>query len=1082
MESDSQGEIPLEPNKIHGPWESAGQYLRTHYNLLREDVIAPLRIGVAQLRENCDMNDSKEAYIYEKVHVVRVTMAQKGLAFRIRFSTKRSGKKIVWKYSSRLTTGSVVALSPVNDRFSSICSLAVVASRSIDNVQKSPPEVDICFADQGDLDFDPQQEWVMVEARTGYYEAHRHVLMALQKLSKEDLNTAVDPPDYIKVNPVLNFKSLLRPASQSAYQIAGVDEPTRFNVLDIFPTTPMGGLNNNQQAALKQILTKKLAIIQGPPGTGKTFVSVAALKILLSEMVGGAPPIIIATQTNHALDQLICHISKFESNFIRLGGRSNIEAIRKRTLYEIRHTHQPIDIQEGMMHPAKIEMQALSNRLAELLKPFDAERKGQPLTSDLLLENGLISPEQHQSLQAHENDSEWVDSSVIESSTDPFDTWLKGQCCRYEVDYSEGDHEFAEDDIERNYEQLRELEAEQSSEKDEWENLWGKSIDLQISMRGKSPRLLRPGSISREAMDEYLLRPNLWSIPTAYRGIIYNILRRRLLEIVRERVRRLAGPYMEACKKMHIGKWERDHEFIKKAKILAMTTTGLNKYRPLINSIQPRIVMVEEAAEVTEAPLAAACFESLQHLILVGDHQQLKGHTSTHQLSGDPFYLDVSLFERLIKNGFPYAVLREQRRMVPEIRELLHPIYGQLTDHVSVHGHERVPGMGNVRSFFFNHKFPESGDSFSSKINGFEASMIVEFVLYLLWNGVSSDQITILTFYNGQKKLISRDLKTHKYLMDQPVKVVTVDSYQGEENDIVILSLVRSNNTGTIGFLSVDNRVCVALSRAKKGLYIVGNADCIKYSSPLWSSVIDIMYHRNNGSDIGDSLPLTCQKHGNRTMIKNRADWEKITGGCTLPCGDILGCGHVCPVMCHGSVARSTHTIPYNADLLKIDLIIPGLSAKAHVCISAPAVALAAPKPVENLIATNADDTTTRSPNAKSPSPKPQIPKSSNAENLPQTHREEYSMLPGEELEQRKQRENDARTNWNKFAGGGARQLDKFLHTLARSKDLNSIEVQQARANVDESLIPESFRADKSPQGTNKSVAKEMCLIDLDSE
>jgi superfamily I DNA and/or RNA helicase len=65
-----------------------------------------------------------------------------------------------------------------------------------------------------------------------------------------------------------------------------------------------------------------------------------------------------------------------------------------------------------------------------------------------------------------------------------------------------------------------------------------------------------------------------------------------------------------------------------------------------------------------------------------------------------------------------------------------------------------------------------------------------------------------------------------------------VDKYQGEENEIILLSLVRSNSRAKIGFLEIENRVCVALSRAKKGLYIVGNMDNLCGSgSRLWQSI-----------------------------------------------------------------------------------------------------------------------------------------------------------------------------------------------------------------------------------------------------
>ena len=54
------------------------------------------------------------------------------------------------------------------------------------------------------------------------------------------------------------------------------------------------------------------------------------------------------------------------------------------------------------------------------------------------------------------------------------------------------------------------------------------------------------------------------------------------------------------------------------------------------------------------------------------------------------------------------------------------------------------------------------------------------------------------------------------------VKITVVDNFQGEENDIILLSLVRSNREARIGFLKIENRVCVALSRAKMGFYIIG--------------------------------------------------------------------------------------------------------------------------------------------------------------------------------------------------------------------------------------------------------------------
>lgn len=112
-------------------------------------------------------------------------MAARGIAFRLQFSTRRARNRINWEYSPRLTAGEIVALSTAEDKFSTKCIVGVIAARPLINLAKTPPEVDVYFAHSEDIDFDPQQEWIMVEARSGYYECHRHTMTALQKLSRE---------------------------------------------------------------------------------------------------------------------------------------------------------------------------------------------------------------------------------------------------------------------------------------------------------------------------------------------------------------------------------------------------------------------------------------------------------------------------------------------------------------------------------------------------------------------------------------------------------------------------------------------------------------------------------------------------------------------------------------------------------------------------------------------------------------------------------------------------------------------------------------------------------------------------------
>lgn len=68
------------------------------------------------------------------------------------------------------------------------------------------------------------------------------------------------------------------------------------------------------------------------------------------------------------------------------------------------------------------------------------------------------------------------------------------------------------------------------------------------------------------------------------------------------------------------------------------------------------------------------------------------------------------------------------------------------------------------------------------------------------------------------------------------MEIQTIDNYQGEENDIVILSFVRSKGK-TIGFLTEETRVNVALSRARIGCYMFGNMNCLSKHSEMWSKI-----------------------------------------------------------------------------------------------------------------------------------------------------------------------------------------------------------------------------------------------------
>ncbi|KAH7361156.1 P-loop containing nucleoside triphosphate hydrolase protein [Pyrenochaeta sp. MPI-SDFR-AT-0127] len=899
----------IRPHKLEGAYQNIEDYLRTKYELAREDAIRPLCEVVAEVRVDPFKDEAEyqnnSIGIYDPVYITSLVFSPRGLATRVAFSLNRVKKHIRWEQSKRLITGTLVALSPADDAFQTQCVLATVAARPLSALDQNPPEIDLFFARPEDQEIDPMRRWIMLECRASFFEASRHTLLALQHMMREpfplseylvNIQKKVEPPAYIQHNPFVDLSSLVSMEESRNFE--------NVNVLEDWPATSSHSLDRSQSKALKRMLTSRLAIVQGPPGTGKTHVSVVALQILRDNLRKHDAPIIVTAQTNHAVDQILRHTMEYEPNFIRLGGRSKDKDIKKRTLFQLR-SEIPGKKQPGSHKvQAIIAMKKLTNACQMLLAPLEANKP--PLDHRVLLKLGLITEEQAQSLELESQFTMGVSSTEIPGIL--VEQWL-GRClapCIRPVqpdDYGLG---FEEEDYDM--EQLQETEAEAVQDDDDLEALRGPVTLLNDNYKGKGVSLLT----SEDVKKILAVEGDLTKISSADRGAIYNFFMREVKKMLVIEVRKIAKEYEIAVLSRKVGLWNEDLRLLSETRIIGCTTTGLSKYRALISATRARIVLVEEAAETQESPVTAACVPSLQHLILVGDHLQLRPHTQVHAFEDEPYFLNLSLFERLVTNEVEYDTLTRQRRMIPEIRRLLVPIYhNTLKDHESVKdpcNRPPVEGMGGKNTFFFCHEWPESRDGNMSAFNAREGDMIVKFFDYLVLNTVDPARITVLTFYNGQRKFITRRIREHPNLRAHPgIKVVTVDSYQGEENDIVLLSLVRSNKQHNIGFLASDNRACVALSRAKRGFYIFGNAELLACESGTWAAVVEIMYGRKTKSKVeagqmrrlGYSLPLECSNHNRKTWVEDIVDFDYLHGGCDLDCDGILPCQHKCTFRCH---------------------------------------------------------------------------------------------------------------------------------------------------------------------------------------
>ncbi|KAK4701638.1 hypothetical protein P7C70_g4592, partial [Phenoliferia sp. Uapishka_3] len=274
-------------------------------------------------------------------------------------------------------------------------------------------------------------------------------------------------------------------------------------------------------------------------------------------------------------------------------------------------------------------------------------------------------------------------------------------------------------------------------------------------------------------------------------------------------------------------------------------------------------------------------------------------------------------------------------------------LYPELEDSPQVSSYPKVRGMAED-VYFIDHTFPEErqASQHSSKSNKKEAQWVVDLVRHLLKQGYRANEIACLTPYLGQLSEIRRLLAAESIVVhldardlenlddsddDEPTEpegslaqtktlnsqviLRTVDNFQGEEATIVILSLVRSDTAGvdeetgvvlldrdnraSIGFLRSPNRTNVALSRAKHGLFIFGNASLFARSSPMWRSVVEELHSHDL---VGPHLPAICDRHPEEIRAVDRPgvlSQLAPEGGCHQPCDFKLSCGHYCTQKCH---------------------------------------------------------------------------------------------------------------------------------------------------------------------------------------
>ncbi|CDY16691.1 BnaA09g20690D [Brassica napus] len=235
------------------------------------------------------------------------------------------------------------------------------------------------------------------------------------------------------------------------------------------------------------------------------------------------------------------------------------------------------------------------------------------------------------------------------------------------------------------------------------------------------------------------------------------------------------------------------------------------------------LLVVDEAAQLKECESVAALqLQGLRHVVLIGDELQLPAMVQSEVCEKAKF--GRSLFERLVLLGHNKHLLDVQYRMHPSI---------SLFPNMEFYG-GKISDAAIVK---------ERGYQKSPK-NMVEVAVISEIISNLF--KVSSETKTkmsvgVISPYKGQIRAIQERIgDKYNNVSDQlfTLNVRSVDGFQGGEEDVIIISTVRSNGNGKIGFLSNHQRANVALTRARHCLWVVGNERTLTMSGSVWTKLV----------------------------------------------------------------------------------------------------------------------------------------------------------------------------------------------------------------------------------------------------
>ncbi|EAX99587.1 hypothetical protein TVAG_427510 [Trichomonas vaginalis G3] len=404
-------------------------------------------------------------------------------------------------------------------------------------------------------------------------------------------------------------------------------------------------------------------------------------------------------------------------------------------------------------------------------------------------------------------------------------------------------------------------------------------------------------------------------------------------------------------------------DIYKKHKVIIMTASYASRYKEALEKSDISHMIIEEAGELTEAATISIIPRKVTNLMMIGDYKQLRPAVEfeLEQKQCKAYSFDVSTFERLVLkaqeiNSPDLFFLNIQRRMHQEIslpiKEILCNEMNNDLENSSLDGYK----IENRISFFCHDFNDKSARETRSKTNDGEAILAVYCAFFFLYRGFNGDQITILTYYKGQEDLIKQKIKqvwetkknNQEFSVFDPflryedgeeintpnIVVKCVDNFQGEENEVIILSLTKSSSNS---FIENKSRIYVSLSRARSYLVVLGNNDLFdetKTKQKTWPEIYKFLNAKYN--DFGKGIAVKYLLDSNETLLLSKFDdlwkYKFDIESKDYKCKEKLSCGHDCPLKVGHSILAHNKIICCETCLHQCEFCGARCKEKCHGC------------------------------------------------------------------------------------------------------------------------------------------------------